>query len=329
MRVLVTGATGFTGAHLVRRLRARGYDVTMLDIQRNASAAELEAAGARLVVGSVTDSELVDRTVPGHEMVFHLAAAFRQISESANFYRQVNIDGTRNVLIASERHSVGKIIHCSTSGVHGGDKKRLPWNEDSPIGPDDLYQQTKWGGEQVCQEFIRRGLDITIVRPTSEYGPGDVHGMRSLFRMAKTGRFLMFGHGRGTVHPVYIDNLIDLFELAANNPQSRGRAYIAGDERPCTLNDLVAAVGRAQGISVKITHIPLLGPLYAASAVVEFVCKPLKISPPIFRRRVAWFKANRAYSIERAKTELGYVPAIDLEEGLRRTAAWYRQQGFI
>lgn len=329
MRVLVTGATGFTGAHLVRRLLARGHDVTMLDIQRNASAAELEGAGARLVVGSVADAELVDKTVPGHEMVFHLAAAFRQISESADFYRQVNIEGTRNILAASERHSVGKVIHCSTSGVHGGDKARLPRNEDSPIGPDDLYQQTKWGGEQVCQEFIKRGLDVTIVRPTSEYGPGDVHGMRSLFRVVRTGRFLMFGHGRGTIHPIYIDNLIDLFELAASNGRSKGRAYLAGDDSPVSLNDLVAAVGRAQGINVKITHVPLLEPLYAASAVVEFACKPLKINPPIFRRRVAWFKANRAYSIERAKTELGYVPAVGLEEGLRRTAAWYRQQGFI
>lgn len=329
MRVLVTGATGFTGTHLVRRLLGRGHDVTMLDIQRNASAGELETAGARLVVGSVTDSELVSQTVAGHEMVFHLAAAFRQISESASFYRQVNIEGTRNVLSASERHSVQKVIHCSTSGVHGGDKKRLPWNEDSPIFPEDLYQQTKWSGEQVCQEFIKRGLDITIVRPTSEYGPGDVHGMRSLFRVVKTGRFLMFGSGRGTVHPIYIDNLIDLFELAASNSRSRGRAYLAGDDRPCTLNDLVEAVGRAQGINVKIVHVPLLGPLYAASAMVEFACKPFKINPPIFRRRVAWFKANRAYSIERAKTELEYVPAVELEEGLRRTTAWYRQQGFI
>src|SRR5262249_54629402 len=133
----------------------------------------------------------------------------------------------------------------------------------------------------------------------------------------------------GTVHPIYIDNLIDLFELAANSSRSKGRAYLAGDDSPVTLNDLVAAVGRAQGVDVKITHVPLLGPLYAASATVEFACKPFKISPPIFRRRVAWFKANRAYSIERAKTELGYVPAIGLEEGLRRTAAWYRQQGFI
>jgi nucleoside-diphosphate-sugar epimerase len=329
MRVLVTGATGFTGTHLVRRLLSRGHDVTMLDIQRNASAAELETAGARLVVGSVTDSELVGQTVPGHEVVFHLAAAFRQISESASFYRQVNIEGTRNVLTASERHAVKKVIHCSTSGVHGGDKRRLPWNEDSPIFPEDLYQQTKWGGEQVCQEFMKRGLDITIVRPTSEYGPGDVHGMRSLFRIVKSGRFLMFGSGLGTVHPIYIDNLIDLFELAAGNPRSGGRAYLAGDDHPCTLNDLVKAVGRAQGINVKIVHVPLLGPLYAASAMVEFACRPFKINPPIFRRRVAWFKANRAYSIERAKTELGYVPAVGLEEGLRRTTAWYRQQGFI
>jgi nucleoside-diphosphate-sugar epimerase len=149
MRVLVTGATGFTGAHLVRRLLARGHDVTMLDIQRNAAAVELEKASARLVVGSVTDAELVDRSMAGHEMVFHLAAAFRQISAPVRVYRQVNIEGTRNVLAAAERHSVRKVIHCSTSGVHSGDERLMPWNEDSPIGPKDLYQQTKWEGESL------------------------------------------------------------------------------------------------------------------------------------------------------------------------------------
>jgi nucleoside-diphosphate-sugar epimerase len=173
-------------------------------------------------------------------------------------------------------------------------------------------------------------LDVTIVRPTSEYGPGDVHGTRSLFRVVKrTGRFLMFGHGRGTVHQLYIDNLIDLFELAANNPRSRGRVYLAGDDAPCTLNDLVAAVGRALGIDVKIIHIPLLGPLYAAAVVTEFACKPFGINPPIFRGRVNWFRNNRAFSIDRARAELGYVPAVQLDEGLRRTAAWYRQEGFL
>jgi nucleoside-diphosphate-sugar epimerase len=328
MRMLVTGAAGFTGARLANRLLDLGHGVTMLDLADNDASRDLEARGAKMIRGSVTDPETVGRAVEGQEVVFHLAAAFRKINDSPRHYFEVNAEGTRNVLAAAERHGVRKVFHCSTAGVHGGSDPK-PWNEDSPIAPHDVYQASKWAGEQVCQEFIARGMDVTIVRPTSEYGPGDIYGMRFLFRLAKTGRFLMFGSGKGTVHPVYIDNLIDLFLLAMDNPNSKGRAYLAGDSEPCSLNDLVKAAGRVQNVDVKIIHVPLLTALYSAGWATEILCKPLKINPPLFRRRVHWFQNNRAYRIARAEAELGYRPAIPLEEGLRRTAAWYREKGFI
>lgn len=327
MRILVTGATGFTGANLVRRLLQLGHDVTMLDLKESDVSRELEALSATMIVGTVTDPELVERASQGQEIVFHLAAAFRQINAPPSLYRQVNVEGTRNVLAAAERSGVRKVVHCSTSGVHGGGT--LPRNEDSPIGPGDIYQKTKLAGEEVCQKFIARGLDVTIVRPTSEYGPGDVSGMKSLFRMVKRGRFFMFGSGRGCLHPVYIDNLVDLFVLAMENPASKGRAYLAGDAHPVSQDGLVKAVGRALGVNVKIIHLPLLKALYYAGWAMEIVCKPLRINPPLFRRRVHWFQANRAYEITRARLELGYLPLISLEEGLRRTAQWYIENGFL
>jgi nucleoside-diphosphate-sugar epimerase len=136
--------------HLVQRLLARGHDVTMFDVERNASAAKIEGAGACFVVGSAADADLADKAVVGHEMVFHLAAAFRQ---SADFYRHAKstAPGTswpRRSGIPSERSFI-----AARPALHGGAR-----NEDTPIGPDDLYHQTKWGGEQVCQEFIERGL---------------------------------------------------------------------------------------------------------------------------------------------------------------------------
>jgi len=328
MRMLVTGAAGFTGARLANRLLDLGHDVTMLDLADNDASRDLEARGAKMIRGSVTDPEAVGRAVEGQEVVFHLAAAFRKINDSPSHYFEVNGNGTRNVLAAAERYGVRKVVHCSTAGVHGGSDPK-PWNEDSPIATNDVYQASKWAGEQVCQEFIARGMDVTIIRPTSEYGPGDVYGMRFLFRLAKTGRFLMFGSGKGTVHPVYIDNLIDLFLLAMDNPNSKGRAYLAGDSEPCSLNDLVKAAGRVQNVDVKIIHVPLLTALYYAGWATEILCKPFKINPPLFRRRVHWFQNNRAYRIARAEAELGYRPAIPLEEGLRRTAAWYREKGYI
>ncbi len=327
MRILVTGGTGFTGSHLVRRLVARGEDVTALDNQPGLFADELRALGVNVVLGSVADRELVHRVTGGHEVVFHLAAAFRRINVPKSHYRDVNVEGTRYVLEAAERSGVRKVVYCSTQGVHG-DVKHPPGNEDSPIAPEDYYQQTKYDGEVVCREFLDRGADITIVRPTAIYGPGDPGRFLMLYRLSRRGRFLMFGDGLTTYHPVYIDNLVDLFELAEQRPEAKGRTYIGADEHYYTLNDLVKAVGKAMGIDVRITHLPF-APLWLAAVAVEFACKPLRITPPLFRRRVDWFRQVRAFTIDRAKRELGYQPRVGLGEGLQRTGEWYRENGYL
>jgi len=327
VKALVTGGTGFTGSHLVRRLLERGHAVTVLDHQPGLFATELEAAGARLVLGSVTDGDLVDRTVEGQDVVHHLAAAFRKINVSRAHYWDVNVNGTRHVLAAAQRHGVARVVYCSTQGVHGH-VENPPGDESSPIAPADYYQFTKYEGERVCAEFTERGLEVAIVRPTAIYGPGDPGRFLMLFRMARRGRFWMFGDGRTTYHPVYIDNLVDLFELAAERPEASGKTYIGGDEEYYTLDELVRAVGAALGVDVRITHLPFR-PLWLASAVVEFSCRAVRISPPLFRRRADWFRQVRAFSIERARCDLGYQPKIGLKEGLRRTAQWYRAHGYL
>lgn len=327
MRVLVTGGTGFTGSHLVRRLLERGHQVVALDNQPGLFADELRELGAGVVLGSITDAEVVDGCVRGCKVVHHLAAAFRQLNVPDSHYWTVNVEGTRNVLRAAERHGVAKVVYCSTQGVHGN-VATPPGDEDSPIAPEDYYQHTKYEGEVVCQEYIARGMDVTIVRPTAIYGPGDPGRFLLLYRMARRGRFLMFGDGLTTYHPVYIDNLVDMFELAAEHPAAKGRTYIAADEHYYALNDLVHAVGRSMGIETQIVHLPFR-PLWLAAVTVELACKPLRVAPPLFRRRVDWFRQVRAFRIVRAKNELGYEPRVDLEEGLRRTAEWYRANGYL
>jgi nucleoside-diphosphate-sugar epimerase len=231
------------------------------------------------------------------------------------------------VLAAARQAEVRRVVYCSTQGVHGH-VADPPGNEDSPIAPEDYYQQTKYEGELVCAEYSEEGPEITIVRPTAIYGPGDPGRFLLLYRMSRNGRFLMFGDGDTTYHPVYIDNLVDLFELAAEHPDAAGRTYIGGDAEYYSLNDLVSAVGRSMGIEVQIVHLPFR-PLWLAAVACEAVCSPLRISPPLFRRRVDWFRQVRAFRIDRAREELGYAPAVGLDEGLRRTFEWYRENGYL
>jgi nucleoside-diphosphate-sugar epimerase len=328
MKCLVTGGGGFSGLHLVDGLLARGDEITALELEGGEAVDHLERKGVRVVRGSVTDRDTVDAAVRDQEVVYHLASPFRQIYAPDSVYWNVDVEGTRNVLEAARAHGVRRVVHVSTQGVHGS-LRETPGDENSPVSPNDYYCQAKAEGERVCQEFIDAGMDITIVRPTSIYGPGDTHGWLKLFRMVQKGRFLMIGSGQTLNHPLYVTNLADALIAAADSPNARGRTYVIADAEAVTLNGLVRAVADALDTRVTILRFPSYRLAYAAAAVIEAAFKPFGGSPPIFRRRLSWFRTNRSFSIDRARRELGYEPAVDLREGLRRTAEWYREQGLL
>lgn len=327
MRVLVTGGTGFTGSHLVRRLLARGDSVRVLDAAPGLFRDELAGLGAEITLGSVTDRAVLDRLTAGADVVFHLAAAFRQINLPKREYWEVNCQGTRLVTEACLRHQVRRLVYCSTQGVHGH-VAHPPGDESSPIAPEDYYQQTKYEGELAMWEVARQGLDATVIRPMGIYGPGDPGRFLMLFRAVRRGRFLMFGNGETFYHPCYIDNLVDAFELGAEHPKAVGETYLIGDDRYVSLNELVRGVAAALGQPSRITYLPF-APLWAVSAAVETVCLPLGLEPPLFRRRADWFRQTRAFTIDKAVRELGFAARVPLAEGLRRTALWYREHGYL
>lgn len=327
MRILVTGGTGFTGSHLVRRLLDAGHEVLVLDNQKGLFYEDLNTRGAKVELGSIMDRDRVDRAVKGCEIVHHLAAAFRQLNVPDRYYWDVNVEGTRYLLDAALRYGVRKFVYCSTQGVHGH-IQYPPGDEDSPIAPEDYYQFTKYEGEKLVNQYVEKGLDAVTLRPTAIYGPGDPGRFLILFRLVSRGRFLMFGDGMAYYHPVYIDNLVDAFELAALREGLQGRAYIIADEHYFTLNDLVHHVADAMDRSVRIIHLPFW-PIGAAAWACEMLCKPFRLTPPLFRRRVDWFRQVRAFRIEKAKRELGYHPRVGIKEGLSTTAKWYREHSYL
>jgi nucleoside-diphosphate-sugar epimerase len=327
MKVLVTGGTGFTGKALVRRLLDAGHQVVALDYKEGHKTGELRGWGAEVVIGSVTDREAVRRCMEGVEVVHHLAAAFREMNVPESHYFQVNVEGTRNVLEEALQRGVKKFVYCSTCGVHGN-VDHPPAGEEAPIQPADYYQRTKYEAEPLVKEFCGRGMKATILRPAAIYGPGDPERFFLIFKRVATGTFPMFGDGRTLYHPLYIDNLVDSFLLAMEPERGNGEAYLIADEEYVGIEDLVRRVARALGTPVRIPHYPVL-PLVAAGHVFETICKPFRITPPIFPRRVDWYRQNRAFRIEKARRDLGYQPRIGLDEGLKRTAQWYRQERYL
>ncbi len=326
MKILVTGGTGFSGKALVRRLLDQGHQVVALDYKEGLKTRELREWGAEVVLGSVTDPEVVRRSMRGVEAVHHLAAAFREMNVPDSHYWDVNVQGTRNVLEAALAAGVRKLVYCSTCGVHGN-IDRPPGGEDAPIQPADYYQRTKYEAEPVVQEFHRRGLPSVILRPAAIYGPGDPERFLMIYRRVARGSFPMFGDGKTLYHPLYIDNLVDAFVLAMADGAGDGEAYLIADEEYLGIEELVRRVGKSLGVEVKVPHYPVW-PVVAAGHVVEKICRPFGITPPIFPRRVDWYRQNRAFKIDKAKRDLGYAPRVGIDEGLRRTAEWYRAEGY-
>ena len=327
MKILVTGGTGFTGKALVKRLLDEGHQVIALDYKEGLKTQELREWGAEVIIGSVVDREIVEKAMEGVDIVHHLAAAFRELNVPNDYYYEVNVNGTKNVLESAFNHKVKKFIYCSTCGVHGNIDDP-PGGEDAPIQPADYYQRTKYEAEPIVNEYYKKGLKTIILRPAAIYGPGDPERFYMIFKRVAKGSFPMFGKGKTYYHPLYIDNLVDAFLLSMEGDKGLGEAYLIADEKYLEIEDIVKRVGKALNVNVNIKHYPIL-PVIVTGHIVEKICKPFKIAPPIFPRRVDWYRQNRAFKIDKAKRDLGYKPRIDIDEGLKRTAEWYKKENYL
>ena len=326
MKTLVTGATGFTGRALAARLLADGHQVTC-PVRRPGACADLAALGAEVVAADLRDRDALFAAARGAHVVYHIAALYRSAGLPDAAYREVNVEGTRHLLEAAAAAGAARFVHCSTIGVHGH-VEHPPADETAPFAPGDVYQRTKLEAELLALSFAREGkLAVSVVRPAGIYGPGDLRFLK-MFRMIQRRRMLVLGSGKPCLHLVYIDDLVDGFLLAAARPAAVGEPLIIGGETYLPLNDLFALVAAKLGVPPPRLHFPIW-PVWLLGAAVEAVCVPFKVEPPIYRRRVDFFKKSRAFSIEKARRLLGYSPRVGLSEGLDRTIAWYRQQRLL
>lgn len=326
MRALVTGAGGFTGGHLARFLAARGTRVRAL-VRRRDQAAGLGHPAIDIVEGDLTDERSLARAVAGVDVVYNVAARYREAGLPAAAYRAVNATAVGRIVELAHGARARRVVQCSTVGVHG-DIEQPPANEDAPLRPGDIYQETKLEGERLGREAAARtGMDLVIARPSGIYGPGD-RRLFKLFGKIAAGRFVMLGAGRNFYHVTHIDDLCEGFRLAGTVPAASGRTYIMAGGEVTTLRELVDLTAEIAAVKPPRAVLPVW-PVWLAGAICEAVFTPLGMSPPIYRRRVDFFRKSRAFDITRARQELGFDPRVSLRDGIRRTLEWYREQRWI
>jgi len=324
-RVLVTGATGFTGGALAKKLIEQGNQVVAL-VRETGNTDLLKKLGVELSYGDITDREAVIKAAENCDIIYHIAAVYRTAGHPDSYYEGVNTQGVQHVIDAAHTHSVGRTVHCSTIGVHG-DIEELPSNEESPFNPGDIYQRTKLDGEKLFAAAMDKGLSGSIFRPGAIYGPGDLRLLK-MFKQIKRGFFPLFGGGKNLYHLSYIDDLTDGIILCGEHPNAVGERFILCSNEYGTLKELSATIAKELGVAAP-NFAPPVGPLMLAAKLCEALCKPLAIDPPLHTRRVEFFVKSRAFDNAKARELIGYDPKISTEEGVKRTIKWYQENDLL
>jgi len=326
MNIAITGATGFLGSHLVDKLVSEGHKV-FAHARDEAKAKKLEGKATKIVVCDITDEIKISELVKDADIVIHTVSNFRTASGPPASYKSINYDGTVNTFNAAVKAGVKRFVHCSTIGVLGNIKE-CPADENTPFNPGDLYQETKLDAELYVREQVGKSkMEVVVIRPCSMYGPGDMR-MLKMFKMLVKRTFLMIGPCVENFHAVYIDDIVDGFIKAMETQDIDGEVFIIGGNEYVPLREYISIAANAVGAPMPWLKFPYWL-FYSAAVVIEAICVPLRIEPPLHRRRVRFYKNNRAFNISKAHEKLKFKANVDMESGMAMTVEWYRQNNYL
>ena len=319
--VLVTGASGFIGSHLVRRCLRDGYRVKALVRKGNACIEPLRASGVEVVMGDVRDAGAVDLAVSGCDLVLHAAALTSDWGPMQDFI-DINVGGTRNICESSLRHGVARLVHVSSFECFDHHELESV-DEQTPYATDKTpYGDTKIAGTNEVWAAIKRGLSASIIYPVWVYGPGD----RTLFPILADSirkRLLFFWSRNTPINMVYIDNLTDLVMLVATRPEADGEAFLAGDGEAISLEEFYRRIAVAIGAPVPSLYLPY-GLVIGMAGVMEAVFRLFRSKKrPLLTRQAVEVLATRAsVDASKARKMLGWQSLVPQDEGIRRTLDW-------
>lgn len=327
MRVIITGATGFLGRHLVNTFKSKGWSVIALGrnkeigkslLDNNVEFRAVELRALDQVMGVFEEVECV----------VHCAALSSSYGAESDFW-EANVMATGNLVTASNAFNIRRFIYVSSTSVYFNFTDRLNINETDPVARRfaNAYAKSKYAGEQMV--LSQCNAEIVIIRPRGIVGKGDNAIMPRIFRVAANGSFPLISGGCATLDITYVKNVCDALYLAAITDGINGEIFNISNDEPMPLKQLLDQVFNKAGLSVQYRSLP-----YAAirllAGLMEGMSTLLSLKEPILTRYgVGLLAKSQTLDISKAKKRLGYHPVISIEEGLADYANWFKHNETI
>lgn len=326
MRVLITGATGLLGGHLIKELQRRNEQIRALVLPVE-NADKLTAQGVEVVRGDITDASTLGPAVKNVDLIFHLAGMMGVWRPLAD-YRLVNVNGSENLYKAAQAAGVRRYVHTSSHTVYGLGHGRF-MTENDPLKPDpDPYPLTKAEGDRLMRRLMLKSeVETVIVRPGTFFGPEDRLHFGRMAQKVKDGKGLIVGRGDNALPFCYVTDVVQGFLLAAYHENAPGNVYNITNDQPLTQQEMFDTIADAVGGKRPTLHLPYL-PIYYGSIVAERIVAPLTRSKPVVTQLGAMmFGSDNRHSVEKARKELGFEPEVSLREGIKLAAEWFNAGG--
>lgn len=325
-QVLITGANGFIGSHIVERMLKDGYKVRGL-VRKSSDLSLINGLDVELVYGDVTDGKSLDAAVQGVDIVIHNAGLASDWG-SLDLFMKINFEGTKNLAIAAEKAGVKRFVLLSSVAIHGFGAER-PMTEESPIKTDGFhYSISKWEAEKWLMEFGKNSkMEVTAIRPGNVFGPKDHTFIEKYIDLLMRGHGGYVNRGESKTCPVYIGNLTNAISKAAVHPNAPGEAFIITDGLDINWKNFTEKLADALQIKRPSMSIPYgIGNIIAGSMESLYLLFGIKKAPLLTKYRMNNGGKNYYFSIDKARKVLDFTPETDLDAAISETIRWYQSK---